>query len=316
MYDDIAIFIELVECGSFSKASEKLNLSQATISKKLAKLESTVCKLLITRDTRNMNLTEEGELLYHKFKNLRSDFNDYLAQVNTNSANRPDLHTKLTICLHSTISYELICPYIQSYSKRFPHVRLNIVFYAVDLINDMDFDVGISNRIIDNKKYVIKPIRNDKIKLFCTPRYVLHNGLPRTLEELQTHKVIGGLNNKNSTLDEISSCIFVNKYTGEKTYFDSKEYLIKTNSASHAKKIGVAADYIFWCWESLCEQDVGRGKIIPVLPELEIATEYTFYLVYKQNLSHEGQMFCEFIYKCMEKGLSINEIDGFDQKST
>ncbi|RTK99622.1 MAG: LysR family transcriptional regulator [Proteobacteria bacterium] len=306
MFEHIAIFISLIEAKSFSKASEKLNLAQGTISRKLSELEQYIGKILIIRDTRNMNLTEDGLLLYNKFKNIRKDFDNYLFEVNSDSRYLKNNKITLKICLHSTISYELICPYLKYYTKQFSDVELNIIFYSVDLINEIDFDIGISHRMLDDLKYEVKLLRNDHLKLFCSPLYIAQYGLPTTINELKKHYVVGGLENSNNYLTEIKSLVLINKYTKEEVVYKLKNSLIKTNSAYHAKKIGIAVDNIFWCWESLCEQEVLNGNLVPILPEFNIRTDNELYLVYKRGLNYEGEMFCEFLYKCMEQNLSIN----------
>lgn len=98
----------------------------------------------------------------------------------------------------------------------------------------------------------------------------------------------------------------INKYTQEETIYNINNSLIRTNSAYHSRKIGFSSDCIFGCWESLCENDVERGNLIPVLPEINISKNSMFYLVYKYGLNHEATMFCEFLYKCMEQSLSIS----------
>lgn len=306
VFEHIAIFISLIDAKSFSKASEELNLAQGTISRKLTELEQYIGKVLVIRDTRNMNLTENGILLYNKFRHLRKDFDAYLFEVNAVNSNFKKNKINLKICLHSTISYELICPYLKYYTKQFPDVELDIIFYSVDLINEIDFDIGISHRMLEDSKYVVKPIRNDYLKLFCTSQYIAQYGFPKSIDELKSHSLVGCLDNSNNNLTEIQSLTFINKYTKEKVIYKTHSATIRTNSAYHAKKIGLSADNIFWCWESLCEQDVIHGNLVPVLPEFSIYNDNEFYLIYKRGLHHEGNMFCEFLYKCMEQSLSIN----------
>lgn len=314
MLDDISVFISLVEAGGFNRASEQLNISQATISRRIAKLENTLDKLLFIRDTRNMILTKDGLVLYNRFKSVNKDLANYLFESKSQNhkkekdkdKDKDKVKKTLTVCLHGAIAHALICPYLKHYTLQFPNVNLNLVFYSVDLINHLDFnfDVGISNRVIENSNYIIKPVRNDAIKLYCPPQYLINHQLPRTLEELQTHNVIGGLDNSNYSLTEISMPIFINKYTHEKNPYPAPLSQIKTNSASHAKQIGISYGAIFYCWESMCEQDVLDGKLVPVLPEYEIEANGVFYIMYEQNISHEATMFCEFIYNCMKKNLS------------
>jgi len=304
MFDNIAIFISLVETGSFSKAAEILNLSQATVSRKIAELEKYVEQLLFVRDTRNLQLSPNGIILYSKFKSMRQDLKDAIFEMNPVQIKKSS--SVLTVCLHNTISLELICPYIKYYTNQFPGITINLVFYSVDLINEINFDIGISYRNLDIPTYHAKAIRQDCMKLYATPHYVTKYGLPRIIEELENHHLIGCLDNINNNLQPVDHFILINKYTKDEHLFNINKFSkIKTNSALHAKQLAVNSNNIFWCWESFCEQDVLGGKLIPVLPEFSISRDNTFYLVYKDDLSHEGTKFCEYLYRCMEQKLSV-----------
>lgn len=306
MFDNIVIFISLVEIGSFSKTAEVLNSSQTTISRKIVALEKHVGQRLFIRDTRNLQLSQAGIVLYNKFKFMNQDLKDAIVEINP-STQRVDNNETLTVCLYNAISYELICPYIKNYINENPKIKLDLVFYSVDLINEIDFDIGVSHRSLDLPEYHIKQVRNDSLKLYATPQYVTQYGLPRTIDELKQHSFVGSLENRNNQLTPIANFVLLNKYTGDEQLFNINKYSqIKTNSASCSKQLGSYSDNIFWCWESLCEQDVIAGRLIPILSEFNVSKDNIFYLVYRNNLSQAGAKFCDFLYKCMEKKLGIS----------
>ena len=62
--DQLLYFTSIVECGSYSEAALDLNISQSTISKQVAQLESELNVKLFDRSTRKASLTQEGEALY------------------------------------------------------------------------------------------------------------------------------------------------------------------------------------------------------------------------------------------------------------
>ena len=59
--EEIAIFIAVVESGSFSRAAEQLGQANSAVSRAVKKLESKLGVSLLNRTTRQLNLTEEGE---------------------------------------------------------------------------------------------------------------------------------------------------------------------------------------------------------------------------------------------------------------
>lgn len=63
-------FIEIVKTGSMTKASEKLYISQPTISKLLRNLEAELGMELFDRHKRQMVLTDAGKAFYSRQKKL------------------------------------------------------------------------------------------------------------------------------------------------------------------------------------------------------------------------------------------------------
>ncbi|MGG2106501.1 LysR family transcriptional regulator [Lysinibacillus pakistanensis] len=61
-------FIAVTEQMNFSKAAEKLHISQPSLSNAIKKLEQEIGSPLLKRNTRNLQLTEAGELLYERAK--------------------------------------------------------------------------------------------------------------------------------------------------------------------------------------------------------------------------------------------------------
>jgi len=65
-FRDLESFKTVVECGSFSRASEELFIAQPSLSKTIQKLEQKLGVTLIDRTNRIIRLTDEGKLLYEK----------------------------------------------------------------------------------------------------------------------------------------------------------------------------------------------------------------------------------------------------------
>src|SRR5262247_3868041 len=63
--DAIAVFVKVVEAGSFSTAARRLGLPKTTVSAKVAGLERRIGVRLIQRTTRKLRMTEAGEKYFH-----------------------------------------------------------------------------------------------------------------------------------------------------------------------------------------------------------------------------------------------------------
>lgn len=56
-------FVAVVDAGGFTRAAERLHRTQSTVSQQLKRLEERLATPLLERDTRNVTLSERGELL-------------------------------------------------------------------------------------------------------------------------------------------------------------------------------------------------------------------------------------------------------------
>ncbi|MFP3632837.1 LysR family transcriptional regulator, partial [Burkholderia sp. SIMBA_045] len=65
-----ATFVRVVERGSFSAVAREMQTSQPTISKLLRALEIRLGAKLITRSTRQLSLTDEGQRYYNECRQI------------------------------------------------------------------------------------------------------------------------------------------------------------------------------------------------------------------------------------------------------
>ena len=64
--NEIAIYVKVVESGSFTKAAMELGMPKSTVSLKISELENRLGITLIKRTTRKLFVTEEGRFFYEQ----------------------------------------------------------------------------------------------------------------------------------------------------------------------------------------------------------------------------------------------------------
>lgn len=72
--DQLYYFINVVDCGSINKASEKLFLSQPSLSRSIHALEEEIGKELIERTSKGITMTASGKALYHYAQAILDQF--------------------------------------------------------------------------------------------------------------------------------------------------------------------------------------------------------------------------------------------------
>ncbi len=117
------IFYEVASCGNISGAARNLFISQPAISKAISKLEGNLSTTLFIRSSKGVKLTPEGELL---FKQIETAFHA-IHQGETQLLKNQQLGVgQLSIGVSTTLCKYLLLPYLQTYIRENPHVKLSI----------------------------------------------------------------------------------------------------------------------------------------------------------------------------------------------
>lgn len=126
-------FIKIVECGSFSKTAQKLNISQSAISQQIEVLEKFFGAKLFERSIKGVRITEEGKILLKHAKNILGNIKIAKIEINKSLG-----ELKGTIRISSsTIPGEHILPkYTIMFKKSHPNVNFHIE------VNDSDISLA------------------------------------------------------------------------------------------------------------------------------------------------------------------------------
>jgi DNA-binding transcriptional LysR family regulator len=121
---DFEVFKTIVECGSFSKASEQLFIAQPSLSKTIQKLEKKLSVTLFERSNRIIRLTDEGQLVYEKaitmlqqMKELKIELDDINEQI----------HGHLKVGLPQIIGTFFFPKVAKAFKQKYTEVTLEIV---------------------------------------------------------------------------------------------------------------------------------------------------------------------------------------------
>lgn len=118
-------FVAVAETGSFSRAGERLFLTQPAVSKRVAALESELGARLLDRLARSVHPTEAGEaLLPHAYRVLSEleSSRQAIADLAGTVAGRLRIGTSHHVGLHH------LPPILRDYSTRYPAVELDLHF--------------------------------------------------------------------------------------------------------------------------------------------------------------------------------------------
>lgn len=138
------IFYTVAKAGNISRAAKELYISQPAISKAIAKLEQNLNTTLFTRNSRGVQLTYEGNLLYEQ---LNVAFHA-IANGEMQVKNATELNMgHLRIGVSTTLCKYMLLPYLKRFILKYPYVKISIecqgTYEILSLLEMGEIDIGL-----------------------------------------------------------------------------------------------------------------------------------------------------------------------------
>ncbi len=122
--EEIAIFVAVVESGSFSRAAEQLGQANSAVSRAVKKLESKLGVSLLNRTTRQLSLTEEGE---RYFRRMQVVLQEMAAAENDLLETRTTPRGLLRVDAATPVMLHFLMPLVKPFRERYPEMTLSLV---------------------------------------------------------------------------------------------------------------------------------------------------------------------------------------------
>ncbi|HUQ51589.1 MAG TPA: LysR family transcriptional regulator [Gammaproteobacteria bacterium] len=186
--EDIAVFVKVVDAGSFTGAAEALETSQPVVSKSVTRLEQRLGVRLLNRTTRRISLTEAGTELYRKAASALTQLDE--AQLDIG---RYQSEPRGTLRLSAPTSFTLLhLPHrFAQFLERHPQVTLDLVLEdrVVDIVEE-GFDAAIRVGVLSSSTLVARRLAPCK-QVFCaSPAYLERHGKPESVDDLLKHNCV------------------------------------------------------------------------------------------------------------------------------
>ena len=185
---DILLFKQLVELKSFTATAEALQLSRASVSKRINRLEDTLGIQLLNRTTRRLSLTEAGRTFYE----YSVQISDILQEAEV-AVGEIRQHPKGTLNINAPVSFgQTVLPeIIADFLKQYPSVsvRLSLSDKFVDVLED-GYDVVIRIGKMDDSSLRARKVGSVRLHVFAHKDYLARRGTPRAPADLREHNCL------------------------------------------------------------------------------------------------------------------------------
>jgi len=187
-WDRVRIFHAVAGVGSFTKAADRLGLSQSAISRQISALEEEIGAPLFHRHARGLILTEQGEILLETAKEIAKR----MATVETSLGN-----VKNTAAGHLRVNTTVglgtvwLTSHLPEFFDRYPEIALSLVVTDNDLDLSMrEADVAVRLHRPSQPDLVQRRLMTVHTHIYGSQAYLERHPPPATAADLAGHRLI------------------------------------------------------------------------------------------------------------------------------
>jgi LysR family hydrogen peroxide-inducible transcriptional activator len=154
----------IAETGSFSRAAERCQIAQPSLSQQILKLEEDLGAKLFDRLGRSVRLTEAGRVFVPHARSILAQMEAARSSVAEKSA---DVHGSVAVGVIPTIAPYLMPRYTAAFAKKYPEAKLRIVEQTTPVLvkglRELSIDLAILALPLRHKDLEVFPIRTEPL---------------------------------------------------------------------------------------------------------------------------------------------------------
>jgi DNA-binding transcriptional LysR family regulator len=280
------VFVEVVNGGSFTTASERLGLSRAAVSKSVMQLEEHLGARLLNRTTRRVSLTEVGRAYHQRCREIL----DAVKAAETVAARATaDPRGTLTVNAPHSFGTLHLGPVLAAYCVRYPRVQVALALNDrfIDVVSE-GFDVVIRIARLEDSSLVAQRIAPCRIVLCTAPEYLAVHGAPQVPQDLALHACLVYTNTPGGDNWVLSGP------DGDETVRVSGP--VCADNGEVLKSAALAGLGIAQLPTFIIGPELAAGRLVPVLPSHQ-PPAITVHAVYpsRRHLSAKVRTFVDFL---------------------
>lgn len=187
-FEDMQYFLAVVDAGSISAAAETLGVSVAAVSKRLKHLEAALGTRLLTRNTRNLALTEAGRYYQQHCRTILEE----VTRVDQHlQAMQGRISGSLRINMPMTYGKLRLMPVLVRFMRQHPDIQLDL--HLDDAYVDVargDYDVVIRVGQLEDSGLIARKLEDCYLLAAASADYLAQYGVPQHPEELLAHQCL------------------------------------------------------------------------------------------------------------------------------
>jgi DNA-binding transcriptional LysR family regulator len=180
-------FVTVAQLGSFVAASDKLGLSKAMVSRRVADLEAALQVRLINRTTRKTALTESGRAYFERCADILHQLDEATEALSIHAA-----QVRGILRINAPLSFGnlQLAPLWGAFMMQYPQVQLDVVLSdrLVDTVEE-GFDLTIRIGLLQPSSLVARQLSTARMTLCAAPKYLQHAPALKKPQDIAAHRV-------------------------------------------------------------------------------------------------------------------------------
>jgi DNA-binding transcriptional LysR family regulator len=268
----IYVFVKLAESNCDFSVHKMLGIPRSSMWSYITDLEKTLGKRLINRKKQHLSFTAAGEEFIPYAYKIYQTYEESL--VNTQNAEDTSVEGDILVSTTSAVGFQWSMESIKELYSEFPHLRLHIS--ASDMITKDEenaYDVLI-RPFGDSENFRKIWSITYTHGLFANQNYIDQMGMPKSPEDLLSHRLIGYGEHKFSYFDDINWHLRGQGYGLPKLKPSLTINSTRANFEAATHGLGI-------CSTSNQSNEGYHGQLIRILPEITGPTVNTYFCVKK-----------------------------------
>ena len=184
-------FITVADMLSFTKASNRLNMAQSSVSAQIKALEEELSLKLFDRIGRRVLLTEAGRKLYAYARRME----DMTSEIKSEFSTAQYVQGALTVRVPETVASVYMPALVERFHEDHPKVKLELINCSDEQLreelNSGRIDLAfLLTDSINFKEVNVNLLRTEKLVLVCSPSHPLSQQPRVELERLAEHTLL------------------------------------------------------------------------------------------------------------------------------
>jgi DNA-binding transcriptional LysR family regulator len=256
-FDSMRLLVRVVERQSFSAAASDLSIPRSTATTAIKQFEEEIGVRLLQRTTRHVTPTLEGEIYYQRCKAILAEIEDAEAALVGD-----EVRGLLRVEVHGPMARTFILPELPAFLARHPALTLHIGEgdRFVDVVRE-GYDCVIRGGEVADSNLIVRRLGIAQEFTFASPAYLERHGVPKTLDDLRGHEMIGFASSRTGQVLPLEFTV-----AGELRTVTLPHRITVTNSETYAElaRLGFG---LMQAPHHRYAEDVASGSLVKVLPD-------------------------------------------------